>query len=74
MPEIGVVNLPPQLEVPAPSVAVPKTGKDTVVPATDPEGELVRMIGEPANTEQESPGASPAQFVFADPGPAPVMK
>src|SRR5258708_55393 len=69
MAVIGVENCPIQFEVPAPSVAVPFTAKETLVPVAA----SVKTIGEPANTEQESPILTkPVQFVFADPGPAPV--
>src|SRR5258708_33402243 len=66
MPVIGVENCPIQFETPAPSVTVPFSPSETLVPVAP----RVKTIGEPANIEQESPMLTKAlQFVFSDPGP-----
>lgn len=66
MPAIDSENWPVQFETPAPSVTVPLAARDTFVPAAV----RVRIKGEPANMEHESPGSTTApQFVFADPAP-----
>src|SRR5713226_1215020 len=71
MPAIGVENTPIQFVVPAPSVTVPATASEALVP---PIAVRVQTIGEPAKAEQESPILTKAgQFVFADPGPSEAM-
>ena len=69
IPEMGVLNWPDQFESPAPSVTVPNTESDM----EEPVAVSVTITGEPAKMEQDSPGVSPAQFVFEDPGPAVVI-
>lgn len=62
------VKAPSQFDMPAPSVPVPSNGMVTEVPVDV----SVRIRGEPAKREHESPILKPAQLVLDDPGPSAV--
>lgn len=68
IPAMLELKLPSHALTPAPSVAVPNTGRTIVVEVPM----LTRINGEPAKSEHDCPMARPEQFVLAEPGPTAV--